>query len=140
MNAKGMFVTIIYGILNRITREFIYVRAGHDDPLVLDALGRVLEIKSGMGKVIGLHPFPRLDTATLTIPVGGTMILYTDGVTEARNSQGGFFELEGLLATIPRLQNQPAMELCNALITTLDAFHGEAPQADDITVIAVQAK
>lgn len=140
MNAKGMFVTILYGILNRITREFVYVRAGHEDPLILDGSGTALEISTGAGSVVGLRPNPALEPMTLVIPVGGTMILYTDGVTEARNSQGDFFGLEGLLAVAPGLLNQPAAELCNALIATLTDFHGDAPQADDITLIAVQAK
>jgi sigma-B regulation protein RsbU (phosphoserine phosphatase) len=50
MNESGMFVTVLYGILDRLTREFWYARAGHDQPIVLDADGHLLEFALGRGK------------------------------------------------------------------------------------------
>jgi phosphoserine phosphatase RsbU/P len=137
---KGMFVTVLYGILHRSTREFVFVRAGHEMPLVLEANGTTTKLAHGRGHPLGLFPTPALDAQTLVLPHGGTLLLYTDGVTEAMDPQRELFGAERIAATIRADQGATAQELCDHMIETVKVYHGDAPQADDITLLAVRAR
>jgi sigma-B regulation protein RsbU (phosphoserine phosphatase) len=139
MNAKDMFVTILYGVLNRQTHNFVYVRAGHELPLVWDADGTLTTPEIGSGQLMGIFPNPILETQTLSLPPGSTLLIYTDGVTEARNEREEFFGDEGLIAAVPGLLDKSAQGICDALIEILTNYHGEAPQADDITLVAAHS-
>jgi serine phosphatase RsbU (regulator of sigma subunit) len=138
MNAAGMFVTILYGILQPDTREFAYARAGHDLPLVWDALGTPQPPARANGHPLGLLPDPDLDLQALHLPPSGTLLLYTDGVTEATDAQDDFFGMERLNLAVHALLSAPAQQLCDGLIKTLVAYRGAVPQADDITLVAVR--
>lgn len=139
MNAKDMFVTILYGVLNRQTHNFVYVRAGHELPQVWHENGQLTTPEIGGGQLMGIFPNPILETQTLSLPPGSTLLIYTDGVTEARNEDEEFFGEEGLIAAVPGLLNKTAQEICDSLIHILTDYHGAAPQADDITLIAARA-
>ena len=139
MNARGMFVTVLYGVLDRTTQEFVYVRAGHELPLVWDATGTALPPTTGRGLPLGLFPYPVLDIQTVRLPAGSTLLLYTDGVTEATDAKGELFGLERLIATTRISMRAAAQELCDDVLQAVTTYHGPVPQADDITVLAVQA-
>lgn len=139
MNANDMFVTILYGVLNRKTHKFVYVRAGHELPLVWSEEGQLTKPEIGRGQLMGIFPDPVLETQSLSLPPGSTLLIYTDGVTEARNEQEQFFGEEGLIAAVPDLLNKSAQEICDALVQILTDYHGEAPQADDITLITARS-
>ena len=81
MNAKGLFVTVLYGVLNQGTNEFTYVRAGHESPMLLDRDGKIIPTRLGNGQVLGLLAHPILEPMSLSIPTGGAMLLFSDGVT-----------------------------------------------------------
>jgi sigma-B regulation protein RsbU (phosphoserine phosphatase) len=68
---------------------------------------------------------------------GDTLLLYSDGVTEAQNTEGALFGEERLLEIARANRGRPARELQEALLGTLDHFTGDAPQSDDITVMVV---
>jgi sigma-B regulation protein RsbU (phosphoserine phosphatase) len=139
MNAKGLFVTVLYGILQRETGEFIYARAGHEPPILWDDQATVLPVTLGSGQVLGLLIKPVIELRTLTIPPGGGMLLVSDGVTEAANEQNDLFGSDRLDACIPALKKMPSQAKLDRLLQILRDFSGAAPQADDITMIAVQA-
>jgi len=139
MSTAGMFITIVYGILSYSTGEFIYARAGHELPLIWDASGVLLALGRANGQPLGILPHPAIDVQAVRLPPGGTLLLFSDGVSEATNPQGGFFGLEGVLATVQAHLGMPAQQLCDQLVNTLTAYRGASPQADDITLLAVRA-
>jgi phosphoserine phosphatase RsbU/P len=139
MSTAGMFITILYGVLSYSTGAFIYARAGHELPLIWDASGVPLASARANGQPLGLLPDPAIDVQTLRLPPGGTLLLFSDGVTEATNAQGGFFGLESVQATVQAYLGMPAQQLCDQLVDTLTAYRGTSPQADDITLLAVRA-
>jgi sigma-B regulation protein RsbU (phosphoserine phosphatase) len=139
MSTAGMFITILYGVLSYSTGEFIYARAGHELPLIWDASGVPLAPARANGQPLGLLPDPAIDVQILRLPPGGTLLLYSDGVTEATNAQGGFFGLESVQSTVQAHLGIPAQQLCDQLVDTLTAYRGRSPQADDITLLAVRA-
>jgi sigma-B regulation protein RsbU (phosphoserine phosphatase) len=139
-NARSMFVTILYGVLHRDTRAFEFVRAGHELPLVLDAAGQTLTPERGRGHPLGLFPNPALDAQTVTLPPGGTLLLYTDGVTEAMDASSELFGPERIAAAVRDNPAATAQELCEQLIRAVTDYHGATSQADDITLLAVRAR
>jgi sigma-B regulation protein RsbU (phosphoserine phosphatase) len=139
MVGSGMFVTVLYGVLDQAQRTFTYARAGHDLPLIFDREGRVAEPERGLGQPLGLFPDLALDQQTVAIPAGGGLLLYTDGMTEAIDQRGELFG-RALLREIVRLNHDiPAQELCDRLLNTVQVYHGEAPQDDDITLVVIRA-
>lgn len=139
MNDSRTFVTVVYGILHQLTREFEFVRAGHELPMLVAPDGEVIVPPMGQGQPLGILPAPALDEQRITIPHGGVLLLYTDGVTEAIDADGNFFENERLYAIAREHRGVPAQTLCDTLILAVAEYHGTAPQADDVTLVAVRA-
>jgi serine phosphatase RsbU (regulator of sigma subunit) len=138
MNDASMFVTVLYGILDCRARELRYARAGHDLPLVLDADGREVDLPMSPGQPLGLFDAPRIDEGVVMLPAGGTMLVFTDGVTEASNPAGEFFGLDCLRQALRDHRADPAPAICQAVWDAVAAFSGMASQADDITLLAVK--
>lgn len=138
MNAKGMFVTVLFGVLDRAAHAFSYVRAGHDLPRIWYADGTVTEVPRGSGHPLGILEQPQLDEQAVVLPPGSTLLLYTDGVTEATDPEGEFFGLEQLDQTFHQIDYVSAQNLCDQLVSVLTGYHSTAPQSDDITLVAVR--
>lgn len=139
MNDAGMFVTVLYGVLHHATRAFVYARAGHELPLIIDPHGTVHSPMLGEGVPLGVFPEPRLDEQIVVIPTDGALLLYTDGVTEAQDSVGAFFGVERLMAALSSSYPRAAQALCESVLQTVMRHQSQAPQFDDITLLAVQA-
>jgi phosphoserine phosphatase RsbU/P len=137
MSDSRTFVTVLYGILHQQTREFVYVRAGHELPLIIGSDGEMNVPHMGQGQPLGILVEPDLDAQQVTLPFGGTLLLYTDGVTEAVDQLGDFFETERLYEVASSGRGLPAQVLCDSLLQAVTAHRGSAPQADDVTMVAV---
>ncbi len=140
MNAGSMFVTLLYGVLHRKTREFTYVRAAHEYPLLWNQAGEMIPAPEDHGLPLGLFPNPIFEKQTLTLPPNSTLVLFTDGVTEATNQAEEFFGIERLTALIPSCPDHTAQGLCHYIVEQLSNFHGNTPQADDITMVVIKTK
>jgi serine phosphatase RsbU (regulator of sigma subunit) len=139
MNDSRTFVTMLYGVLHQQTREFVYVRAGHELPLVVDPQGEMIVPELGLGQPLGILSQPALDEHTVTIPPSGVLLLYTDGVTEAVDPDGNFFETDRLYEVARESRGASAQRMCDQLLQAVTAYRGTAPQADDVTLVAVRA-
>jgi DNA-binding response OmpR family regulator len=82
-NSRGLFVALLYGVLDEATHQFSYVRAGHEYPLPYERTGAALAVPEGRSQPLGLFEDLALETRTMTLLQGDTMLLFTDGVTEA---------------------------------------------------------
>ena len=138
MNDWGMFVTVLYGRLNRATREFEFARAGHDLPLIMNPQGEVVDLVRGRGQMLGLFSDPALDEQSITLPENSLLLMYTDGVTEARNANLEFFGAERLHTTLHTALPASAQAACDAVLGAIQSFSGNAAPQDDITLVAVQ--
>ncbi len=138
MNEAGMFVTVLYGILDRAACEFWYARAGHDQPIVLDAAGQPLEIERGDGQVLGLLPEPNLDEARITLPAGSTLLMFTDGATEAMDAGGQLFGLARLRAALRANRQASAQDICAKVWNVIEAYADHQPPRDDVTLVAIK--
>ena len=140
MNETEMFVTLLYGVLHPASHTFTYVRAGHELPLVLNSARRVDVPPLELGEPLGVYSAPALTEQTLTIPNEGMLVLYTDGVTEARDARGGMFGMERLQEAVAHVPAGSAQARCEFVLETVFTYAGPTPQYDDATVVAVQAR
>jgi len=139
MNGREMFVTILYGILNRSTHQFHYARAGHEAPIFFDGRGRVERMPRANGQALGVFDEVALDEQTVELPEGGMLLLYSDGIIEAPNRLDVPFGYGEVVRTIGRLQGASAQEVCDRLIRAVDRHQAGAVQHDDMTVVVVRA-
>lgn len=139
MNASGLFVTVLYGILDRTTHEFQYARAGHELPMVRRPDGDIFTPPQGQGAPLGLFDFVLLDEGTLELSRHTTMLLITDGVEEALNAEREQFGIERIQALLRQDVKVNAQTLCEDFLETLGTFRGDAPVHDDITLVAIHA-
>jgi sigma-B regulation protein RsbU (phosphoserine phosphatase) len=139
MNEKNLFATVIYGLLHSNTREFTYARAGHDLPIIGGKNGEAQMVPHGQGQLLGILEDPIFDEQTITIAPGSTLLLYTDGMTDCRNSKGEIFGIENLTTEIGALNETPTQNLCSNLLKTIKDYQGDAPQDDDITLVAIHS-
>jgi serine phosphatase RsbU (regulator of sigma subunit) len=137
LSDSGMFVSMLYGILDGATREFRYARAGHNLPVVMDAQRAVVRSESQLGQALGLFPDPALDEHSLTLPSGSLLFLYTDGVTEAVNLAGEFFQDQGLQDVLCADPWTSAQDVCDNVWKALQAYSGVSDPQDDVTLVAV---
>ena len=137
MSHSGMFVTMLYGILD-ISGRFDYCRAGHPLPLVLDENQRFIDTTSSPGMALGITDEIELDAQSVTIPTGGLLVIYSDGLSEALDAADNQFGIERLEKELPAISYLPAAEVCAQLWRRVQEFVGGQPQSDDFTVIVIK--
>lgn len=136
-NKDEMFVTAWIGVLNTISGEVDFINAGHCRPLVQRKGGTCeYDLTFGGMMLAGME-----DTVyrqgQLKLNRGDTLLLYTDGVTEANDSQQNMYGEERLKETVEKAGNMSPEELLAMLWKVVDDFRGDEPQFDDITMLAV---
>jgi len=139
MNDKEMFVTILFGILDRTTRRFHYARAGHEAPIFLDGQGVIKRMPQANGQVLGVFGEIVLDEQTIELSKGSMLLLYSDGITEAHNRQNVSFGYDGVVRIFGQMPDASAQMLCDELIRAAAGHGAGAMQHDDMTVVVVRA-
>ena len=133
----SMFVTLFYGILNTRTGEVEFAVGGHNPPYLFSA-SRLEPLQFQGGMIVGILDIARYDTQWVQLQPGEGLFLYTDGVTEATNAALDLFSEERLEAALQLSAGQPLHKLLGAVTKGVQEFVVDAPQADDITMLAVR--
>jgi sigma-B regulation protein RsbU (phosphoserine phosphatase) len=131
------FVTAFYGVLDRETGRLTYSNAGHDPPVMIRA-NNAVERLDATGIILGALPDAKYEVRMIEFHHGDTLILYTDGVTETRNSHGEEFGLERLAAEYIRNREMDAGALVWKITRDVRKFCAPEPVKDDLTLIAVR--
>ena len=139
-NDAGMFVTAWLGILNTKTGQVQFANAGHNPPLVRHADGTYEYLKSRAGFVLAGMEGVRYRKNELTLAPGDAIYLYTDGVTEATNLNEELYGEERLQKVLDIYKDATPETICAEVKIDVDKFVGEAPQFDDITMLAIRYK
>lgn len=138
---RGKFVSMIYGIYDISTREFSFANAGHNPLVVLRANGDIATV-AAKGMAIGLDKGERFEKAVSTMSVlleeNDCVLLYTDGVTEAMNTDHTEYGEERMIAAL-RTAPLRADDIVSTALADVRKFAGKAHQHDDITLVALQA-
>jgi len=138
MNARGLFATILYGILDTQKRQFSYARAGHEMPILYSPGEGARLLPHQDGQPVGILDDPVFDQCTVDLPPGGALLLYTDGVSDQVNPDGERFGVERLVETVGRYPGPTAEAICDGILRLVDEFSGGAPRFDDVTLVALK--
>lgn len=136
-NDEGMFVTAWVGVLDYGTRRVDYVNAGHNPPLLWQHEGGWRWLKKKSGPVLGLFDMP-YSAHSLDCEVGDTLLLYTDGVTEAFDVDEKLYGEDRLLAVAEANYRLHPRELLEAVRADVAAYAEGAEQSDDITILTLE--
>jgi hypothetical protein len=130
------FASLVYLELLSNTGNIRFLNAGHIPPMVLRG-SKIEETPKGT-PALGLAADTDYKEELLQLQQGEFLIIYSDGLSEARNEQGQFFGETRLTALISELNEMLADEVCQHVISKIDQFTGNAPQNDDLSLIVIK--
>lgn len=136
----GRFMTLNLSMLTPLDDgcfDLRWVSAGHDSPICIGPRGTV-EFEGG-GIPLGIQREWAYEEHHTIIEPGQIMLIGTDGIWEARNSEGHMFGKQRLVDVLNGIMDQPADSIADAVIRAVERFRGNSPQTDDITLIVVRA-
>jgi sigma-B regulation protein RsbU (phosphoserine phosphatase) len=137
-NRDRMFVTLFLGILDTRTGVLTYVNAGHLAPWVLHASGSVESVNGKAAMPLAVRAGAAYRERTVTLLPDDTVFVFSDGVTEAMNVADEFYGNERLHADFCGASALMPQEMVRAIKVKVDAFTGEAPKSDDVTMLALR--
>lgn len=132
------FITFFYGELNTETGEFTYCNAGHNPPYLIHRKGGVEELMEG-GLILGMMPDVRFETGCVTLHTGDRIVMFTDGISEAMNSNEEEYGEEKIWKNAVENASFGARQLLDAIVNDVQSYVGDAPQSDDITMVILKA-
>ncbi len=134
------FLTSFYAVLDPTTGKLSYCNAGQPPPLHLkDGKGKI-ETLGRTGPPLGVLEGQKWEQIDTTLQSGETLILYTDGVTDANNASGEFYGVERLHAQAARLKGKSAQALLDSLLASIDDFVAGELHFDDTALIVINHK
>jgi len=137
-NEAGMFVTVWMGYLNTRTGQVTYANAGHNPPFIRHGDGSIEMVKTRPGLVLAGMEGIRYRANTVQLKPDDLLYLYTDGVTESTDVANNLYG-EARLQTVLQQKNVGDAEtVCRQVKENVDIFAGDAPQFDDITMLALK--
>jgi sigma-B regulation protein RsbU (phosphoserine phosphatase) len=131
------FVTAVYGVLDPATGAFSYANCGHNPPLLVRRDGRVDELAAG-GPFLGVFGHVRYQAGTVTMERGDRLVLFTDGVIEARNAAEEDFGVDRLCLALQQHRHLGAEAVTEQLLHATRDFTGTAGLQDDFTLLVVR--
>lgn len=137
-SAANRYATFFYGELDTPSRVLTYVNGGHNPPMIFRD-NDVLRLEEG-GPVVGLFGPAQYAQGIVFLQPGDTMVLFTDGVSEAMNDAEEEFDEERLIAAVRSGKGKNASDLIDHIMVDCDAFAAGAPQHDDMTLVVVKVE
>jgi sigma-B regulation protein RsbU (phosphoserine phosphatase) len=128
------FITLFIGELDLKARKLKYVNAGHFPPF-LKCSKKISRLDQGCTVIGAFDDIQRIDMGEVDIDEEGLILMFTDGLTDLRNSEGAFFEEELIEQVIKEYKGHSAKEFNETLVKELEQFKGEMNYPDDIAVL-----
>lgn len=139
-NPNAIFVTLLIGILDVRTGHVRYGNAGHNPPLVRRRTGTVDMLRGISGPAVGVMEDMAYATLETTLAPGDTIVLYTDGITEAMNAEHALYGETRLVSLVGNGEAPSSGALVDALMADVAAHVEGAEQSDDITILVLGYK
>ena len=136
-NRNVMFVTILYVVYNPETGGLMYANGGHCNPLIVSADGTSRDLPGTNGVVLGIAGDLEYKVKEATLHPGETLIMYSDGVSEALNTDGEEFGAQRLIGLFEGAPPTSARDANESVLRGVAKFTGERAQSDDITCLAL---
>jgi phosphoserine phosphatase RsbU/P len=136
-NEECLFVTVFCGVIDLHSGKFTYASGGHDAPLLIhNRQVQYLDLETS--PPLGLYDDSVFAESECILAPNDLIILYTDGITEAMNCEGEIFSEERLIEIITSYPPTNPARAVRTVVHFCQQFVGDAPQSDDITLLAVQ--
>ena len=139
-SVDSMFVTVFYGVYNTRTGEIDFTNAGHNAPYILHANGSVEAVTGDINLVLGAFEGIPYKRNRMQLEQGDTLVMFTDGVTEAENTGKELFGEARLEEALAELKGADSQHIVEAINQQVKDYAGEAPQSDDITQLVIRRK
>lgn len=136
---QGMFVTAVYGVLDCKNHEFTYANAGHNPPLWIRR-DHSMEKLNRTGIALGVIASDPMSERTIRLDSGESVLLYTDGLTEAFSADGDLFGESRLTKAIHSCKTDSAVTLLDVVESHLNDFLDSEPLSDDLTMLVVRRR
>ncbi|MBV8517473.1 MAG: SpoIIE family protein phosphatase [Acidobacteria bacterium] len=133
--APTKFVTLVAGVLDPRSGTIDFTNAGHVPPLLITASG--VERLASTDMIVGLFAHARYRTQRVTLAPHDSLVLFTDGVTEAENADEEQLGLDSVATAVATLHGTPATRILDAIDAHVQAFAGHTAANDDVTLLAV---
>ncbi len=133
-----LFLSAFYATLNTHTGHLRYTNGGHDRPMWFRAARGTVEPLDTAGLLLGVRADVSLPEAEIELAVDDVLVLYTDGVTEARDVRGELFGEERLAAAIKATAHCPAQEMVDRIAAAVAHITDDTPQNDDLTLMVIK--
>jgi sigma-B regulation protein RsbU (phosphoserine phosphatase) len=137
-NPNCMFVTVFAGILNIRSGEMVYTNAGHNPPYLRKQDGALRSLDQRHGPAIGAMEGMVYSEERATLEPGDLLFLFTDGVTEAIDTENHFFSEDRLKDLLTAKSTKGAQTAVDHTVAAVMTFEGEAERTDDVTVLALE--
>jgi len=139
-NPSGMFVTFLCAVFESKSGRLTIANGGHCRPVLLPAGEVPRWAVKHLGTALGFEPCLEFERTELTLRNGDALVLYSDGVSEAFNSQEECYGNDRLLTDSAGFAGQSAPAITAALLQKVRAFAGSAPQSDDIAILTLKVQ
>jgi len=139
-SGKGMFITTLYLLYDKKKKQMTCANAGHYPPLWFKAKERVFAEITTSGVPVGILPEQIYQEETIQLASQDLLVMYTDGVTEAKAEDGSMFGVERLKRLVEQNSSLGAHDLFVKIQAGIKEFIGQAPPFDDLTLIVVRVK
>lgn len=142
--SRGTFVSMIYAIMDTRSRKVKFARAGHNPLALFSSDDKSAKLFTPNGLALGLDNGDKFDATLeemeIELKPGDVLIFYTDGFTEAMDSQANEFGEDRLVGLIESNRHLPVDEMLERIEGGVRKFTGNAPQHDDMTMVAIKVK
>ena len=137
-NESDLFVTVWLAVIEISTGKGMAANAGHEHPAVMRKDGSFELIKNKHSPAVACMPGMKFREHEFQINPGDTLFVYTDGVPEATNAEDELFGADRMVEALNKSKDKPLRELLADLRSEIDGFVKEAPQFDDLTMLAMR--
>ena len=137
-NPTNMFVTLVVAVISPRRRELRWVNGGHCAPLLLRRKGGLLALDSPRGILLGVDDSVVFEEGHCRFRAGDSLLLYSDGVTEAQNAVGELFGEQRLLQALDKAAGDNAGKLIQRVRSAMLGYVAQADVSDDITLLALR--
>jgi sigma-B regulation protein RsbU (phosphoserine phosphatase) len=131
------FITLFVAFLEPPTGRLVYVNAGHTPALLRRADG-TFERLTGGGVALGMFEGSKFEAHETVLQPGDTLVMYSDGVTEAENHKGEQFEESGLERIVALHGSRPPRQLAETILRVVEVHAQETYLADDLTLLVAR--
>lgn len=139
-NERMMFVTLFLARYNLQTGRLLFANAGHNPPCVANGRGEVGILNDPTGPILGVFEHEQYGQREVRLAPGESIVMYTDGVTEAMDAENNQFRVEHLARIIRDNPEASPRELCDLVVQSVETHRGQDNQQDDVTMLVLRRR